>query len=211
MAPTDGELFCPARQKIDAEAGPSKGGIVVGTNAAAMSFDDGLTDRQAHPHAGVFGREEPVEKTGEMFRIDARAAVLDGAAHRLRIQKQGPDGDAAVRGCNLRHRLDGIEDQIDDDLRELDAVSHDLGQLIRELEGDSDLFQQQLMAQEAQRLIDDVIDRQQLLLGRALARHVARAFDDLGGPTRVGDHAACGPVRCLARHAPANADWTRHS
>jgi hypothetical protein len=73
-----------AREQIKTETGAAQSRIVIRTNATAMSFENGLTDGQTHPHAGIFGCEKAIEKTREMLRIDARAAVLDAAAHRLR-------------------------------------------------------------------------------------------------------------------------------
>src|SRR5262245_46839183 len=78
-------LFGAAREQIKAETGPAQGGIVVRTNAPAMCFDNGPTDGQTHTHAGVFGREEAIEKAREMLRINTRAAVFDAAAYPVRI------------------------------------------------------------------------------------------------------------------------------
>ena len=85
MVTSDAELLYAAREQIKTETGPAEGGIVARANAAAMSFNNGLTDGQTYAHAAVFGREEAIEKTREMLRIDTRAAVLDAAAHRHRV------------------------------------------------------------------------------------------------------------------------------
>ena len=69
-----------AREQIKTEMRPSQAGIVARANAATMGFDNGLTNCQTHAHAGVFGREEAIEKMGEMFRINTCAAVFDAAA-----------------------------------------------------------------------------------------------------------------------------------
>jgi tRNA(Arg) A34 adenosine deaminase TadA len=66
-------LLRAARGQIKTETGPAEGGVVARTNTAAMGFDNGLTDGQAHAHAGIFGRKEAIEKKREMFRIDTRA------------------------------------------------------------------------------------------------------------------------------------------
>src|SRR5215472_11946694 len=122
-------LCCAARRQIETKARPAEGGLVVRTKAAAVSFDNRPTDGQTHAQAGIFGREELVEKTREMFRIDARAAVLDGAAHRPRVREHCSDGDTAPGRRKLRHCLDCIDGQVDNDLLELNAVSRDLREL----------------------------------------------------------------------------------
>ena len=149
IAMTDWGLCRAARRQIETEAGSVEGGIVVRTKAAAVSFDNGPTDGQTHAQASIFGREELVEKTREMFRIDARAAVLDGAAHRPRVRKHCSDGDAALRRRKLRHRLDCIDGQVDNDLLKLNSVSRNLRALGRKIKGHDDPFGLQLMTQEA--------------------------------------------------------------
>jgi hypothetical protein len=71
------DVLCTGRAQINTETGPAQGGIIVRTNAAAMSFDNRLTDGQTHAHSGVFGREEAIEKKREMLRINTWAAVLE--------------------------------------------------------------------------------------------------------------------------------------
>ena len=78
-------LSCTRREQIKSDARAAQRGIVVRANAAAMSFDDRPTHRQTHAHAAVFGREEAIEKTRAMLRIDTRPAVLDAAGHRLGV------------------------------------------------------------------------------------------------------------------------------
>src|ERR1700760_1206290 len=74
-----------ARGQIKTEAGPTQGGIVARANAAAVGFDNGLANCQTQAHTAVFGREEGIEDTGELIRIDTQAAVLDAAAYGLGV------------------------------------------------------------------------------------------------------------------------------
>ena len=48
-----------------------------------------------------------------------------------------------------------------------------------------------LVTEEQQRLADDVVERQQRLLGHAPGRHGTNAANDFGCPPRIGDHALC--------------------
>jgi hypothetical protein len=45
--------------------------------AAAVAFDESSTDRQAHPHAGGFGRKERIKYTILIFSVYSRPGVLD--------------------------------------------------------------------------------------------------------------------------------------
>jgi hypothetical protein len=123
--------LCVGGEQAKTEPGSAQGGIIVRTKTAAVRFDDRLTYSQAHTHSGVFGRKEAIEKTREMLGINTRAAILDAAVHPLRAREHSSERNSAVRWRNLRHRLDRIHGQVDDDLLELSAVPDYLGKLPR--------------------------------------------------------------------------------
>jgi hypothetical protein len=125
------ELLCIGGEQAKTETGSAQGRIIVRTNTAAMSFDDRLTYSQTHAHSGVFGRKEAIEKTREVLGINTRAAVLDAAVHPLRVREHSSERNYAARWRNLRHRLDRVHGQVDDDLLELSAVPDNLGKLRR--------------------------------------------------------------------------------
>src|SRR4029077_15948501 len=79
-------LFCLERVQIKTETRPTQGGIVVGANTAAMCFDNGSTDRQTQTHAGVFGREEVIKQMRQVYRINPRTAIFNGATHSPRVR-----------------------------------------------------------------------------------------------------------------------------
>jgi hypothetical protein len=124
--------------------------VAVGTNAAAMCFDSGATDCQAQAQAGVLGREEAIEKTREMLRANTRTAVLDSAAHDVRVLEHRSDGNAVIGSLKLRCCLKRIDDQIDNHLLELSAVAGVLWKPTCHIEGHDDSLQLQLMTKEAQ-------------------------------------------------------------
>jgi len=107
-------LLYAAREQIKTETSPTQGGLIARAIASTMSFDNGLTNSQTYAHAGLFCCEEAIEKMGEMFRINTRAAVFNAAAHRLRVREHSSDRDSAVRGLVPRLWLHRIDGQIDD-------------------------------------------------------------------------------------------------
>ena len=68
------------RGQCEAETSAAMGRFVVGSNVSTMRFNDGTRNAQAQSHARVLGREETVEELIEMLRLDAGAAVFEGAA-----------------------------------------------------------------------------------------------------------------------------------
>src|SRR5687768_3926553 len=101
----------------------------LGPDPAAVAEDDGVADRQAQPHTGGLGADERLEQMLGDFPGDAGAAVLDrhadmpvGAA--ARADPQAADGA-------LRYRLDGVADEVDQHLLDLDPVDqYHVGQRI---------------------------------------------------------------------------------
>ena len=107
------------------------GAKAFGVDAAAMRFDDGPADRQSHAHAGLLGREKAFEQPAGMFGGDAGTVVLHGAAQGRGVLCGGGDDDPAMVASRLRHRLHGVDGQIDDHLLELGAVAEARVQLPR--------------------------------------------------------------------------------
>ena len=62
-----------------------------------------------------------------LVRLDARSAILDEHLEVLRLIA-GPDHEQPLP-LDSPHRLDGVENQVDDHLLELDAVADDIGPL----------------------------------------------------------------------------------
>jgi hypothetical protein len=83
-----------ACRQLDDKSGPAEGRFVVGSNDPIMRFNDRLSDRQAQSHAGLLGRKKAVEQTRQMLSVDAGAAILDEAAHRLRVDLLRSNGSS---------------------------------------------------------------------------------------------------------------------
>src|SRR5262247_464404 len=90
-------------------------------DSTAVALDNGSADGEAHPHSGGFGREHRLENAVEIGVINSRSRVFNrymndvwpGCFRRY----------AQHAALNRMHRLDGIGDEIQDDLLQLDIVS----------------------------------------------------------------------------------------
>ena len=142
-----------------------------------MRLDDGPADRQAEPHALALGRDEGLEKLCRDLRRETAAGVGDAYFH----------GAVVVRACSdleftalagLDHDLDGIADQVDQNLLDLDAVRQNRVGIGSEPEGYGDTVLPG--ADQGQRA--GVLDQ----LGQALGAAVAVATGhELTQPARM--------------------------
>ena len=89
---------------------------------AAMSIDDGPADRQAHPDAARLCRVESRENALEMFRINARPGIAHGHQKATCLGSRGADRQLSYPCLDRAHCLDRIEDQVQDDLLQLNAI-----------------------------------------------------------------------------------------
>ncbi len=81
-----------------------------------MGFDDRAADREAHAHALRLGRVEWLEQTRETFLAQPGAGVLHPEAHLVRFRLAGSDVHLSGAVSNRTHCLDGVENEIEDDL-----------------------------------------------------------------------------------------------
>ena len=91
--------------------------VAFGFDEPSVLGDHLVSDRQSESRAGFLGGEERVEDPVQVFRVDAGALVLDGDDH--------PAIMLVNRYFNLtaaRHRLDGVDDQVQQHLLELFGV-----------------------------------------------------------------------------------------
>ncbi|MNT69272.1 hypothetical protein D3C72_2075800 [compost metagenome] len=93
----------------------------------------------------------------------------------------GKDPHRLVAAVFLGHGVDGILDQIDDHLFQLDAVRHHLRQAFRQIGGDDHLARGQLVLGQVQRAAQRVVDVQRRHFRLLAAGQLAQAADDLAG------------------------------
>ena len=164
-------------------------GFVVRRDAPAMGFDDRAADGQTHAHAVWLGREEAVEQAVEVLRDDSRAAVLDGAAQCHGMRHGGPDGDPALCASRLLHGLYGVDDEVDNHLLELDAVSQHLRHSRSEVARYRDAARLDFVMEKHKSSINEFVKRRERMFGRSPNRHPANAADNVCGTTCIGNDA----------------------
>ena len=90
-----------------------------------MALDDHPANRQSQPHAVGFCRNERIEDVGQPPRIDSRPAIFHLNDNRAVAVARGPQLQQAATVLERGHGLDGVADQIDENLLQLTAVAHD--------------------------------------------------------------------------------------
>jgi len=90
----------------DSECRPAAG-VVVGADGSAMSVDDSLCDRKAHPEAMRLGCHEWSEQRGDDFRTQARSSVADRDFH-ARGRGGASYRDVPPLGGHRRQCVDGV-------------------------------------------------------------------------------------------------------
>jgi hypothetical protein len=80
-----------ACRQLDDKSGPAEGRFVVGSNDPIMRFNDRLSDRQAQSMPVSLVVKKLSNRRGS---VDAGAAILDEAAHRLRVDLLRSNGSS---------------------------------------------------------------------------------------------------------------------
>src|SRR6185437_2492833 len=86
-------------------------------DASAMRLDDGLADGETYAHAFFLGGEKWLKESLCRLRCDPRPGIRHRNAHKARFSRRG-DGDVPAS----LHRIDGVADQIEQHLLDLDFV-----------------------------------------------------------------------------------------
>jgi len=107
--------------------------IRLGPQAALVSLDDRPADRQADTHAVDLGREERVEQLVHAVAVEAHAGVPHRQADPVAILVPGTDHDLSRAAVNADHGIRSVAEQIEDDLLQLDPISVDGRQVLRQL------------------------------------------------------------------------------
>jgi len=88
-------------------------------DCATMSLNEGLADCQPQSNPLCLSGEERLEHLPHVLLRDAHPGVGEGNCHSLRTCKFRLDSQLAALG----HRLDGVEDEVSEDLTELNGIS----------------------------------------------------------------------------------------
>lgn len=131
-----------------------------------MRDDDRTAYRQSDTEAARLGRVEGFEQPREALRRQAWSRIRDRYAYALGIRSRGLDQQLALAPRCLAHGLDRVQDQVERDLLQLDAIADDLGQTIGEYRLDRHIVPRRFSLREFDDLADDVVDRQRIPFGR---------------------------------------------
>ena len=136
-----------------------------------MGFDNGAANGQSHPHPLRFGGVKRLEDAFDIFRGDTRPRIFDG--------NQYAGGFLSFR-CYLQHavpishgvhRINSVDEQIQDDLLELYTVSHDFGQGCAQTSLNQNTSLSKIDAQELQNLLDQSVGIERDPFVVALRKH----------------------------------------
>src|SRR5258706_15905542 len=150
---------------------------------AAMSLDDRLTDRQAHPHPGLFRRHEGLEQAAGYIFGQTGTVIRNRTFHEISLG--GRRRNDQHRSCRCMHRLDGIADEIYEHLLDLNLVDRDSSQRRIEFEIDFDISLSGADQAESNRLLHDFVEAFARAHGLPLLDEIAQAPDDLAGASRL--------------------------
>jgi len=138
-----------------------------------MGFDDGATDREADSHASSLRRVEGVKESLRIVWTEAHAGILNGQAHTIAVVVFGPDQELPRTILDGAHRFRGVQEQVQHHLLQLDAVTGNRGQMAGQIRRYRNPASVDFVSREQEDLANDLINIQQLPLGRRSARESA--------------------------------------
>src|SRR5689334_11025752 len=89
-----------------------------------MGFDNRPRDRQSHPHAALLCCKKRFKDLLQTIRLDSLTCIRNREL-RLVLEEICPDRNSAIAAMRCCKRVDGIGDQVKNDLLQLNAVTLD--------------------------------------------------------------------------------------
>src|SRR5258708_30229939 len=87
-----------------------------------MGMDDGPANRKSHPHSARLRGVESLENALEMFRINARPRIAHCHENATGLVLLGADQQLAWPRLDRAHGFYRLQDQLQDDLLQLNAI-----------------------------------------------------------------------------------------
>src|SRR5882724_2810380 len=100
---------------------------------ATMPLDDAAADRKADPHPRALRCVERLEELFGLLRVDTDSRVDNRQPHGVIVLQLRPHQDLPCTIGDALHRVRCIEEQIEDDLLKLNAITVDVRKVVREL------------------------------------------------------------------------------
>jgi hypothetical protein len=111
-----------------------------------MMLDYGAADGQADPHPAALGRIERFEQSIGAFPIEADSGIFHGQAYMVVCVSFRFDYQLPSAIVDIAHRSRCVQEQVENDLLKLDAISGDRRKVVGEL-----LLQNHLVSPEFSR------------------------------------------------------------
>src|ERR1700741_3799759 len=135
---------------------------------SSVGFDDRAADREPHAHPFGLGREEGGEEAVEVRRGPPGTRIRHFDEYLVRRASAGGHVQLARSVVYLVHRLDRVEDQIQDHLLELDAIRRNGRHLVRQVRTQPDSASSQLVLREGDDFADCLVHVDAVLARRHL-------------------------------------------
>src|SRR5438876_2164246 len=168
----------PDQRKIKIE-GRSFVGRALHANLASVLLDNPISHRKPQTGAAFltilgrsFGGEERIVNALNMLLRDSAAGVGDDNAHSVAIRSQNS------QRAPVRHRIFGIEEEIQEHLLQSAIISLDRRQVLRKLIPYTNFRRLELVLKQAQGVEDDAIDINLSELSAAGAGEVQQIIHD---------------------------------
>src|ERR1700748_1036867 len=143
-----------------------------------MRFDNRPADRQPQPQTTRFRGVERLEHALNRRRREAWTRIPDLDRHAIRFVTAADEQFPFVF-ADVAHRFDGIDDQVKQYLLQLDSISLDMWQALRQLRPHQDAVVCDLGAGESNHLQDGIVDRYGVPSWGRLLDECADSPDDL--------------------------------
>src|ERR1700730_5574881 len=184
MALSDGiaqilRAYAPQREAKDGPAGR----IALRTDLSAVGLYNGAGDRQAHAHAVALGGDEGLKQLRRHFRCYPAAGVRHADGDHV-VVSLGRKYDE-LSFFRVLHCLDGIAQQIEQDLLDLHLIGQHKIDCRVELKSHADALILGAYERERARLLDELLDAFDPTLALAARHEIAQAADDLSGAQRL--------------------------
>src|SRR5712671_1378585 len=128
-----------------------------GPKPTIMGFDNRATNRQPHSHSPAFRRNERVEDTLDIFRIDTSSGVLH-RDHYTGFTRFGFHSQHSWSISHGIHCFGCIHDQVENDLLQLNTIAGYLRDGGKKFGVNRNLVTVQLISQEHHDFTNEVID-----------------------------------------------------
>src|SRR5580704_13902240 len=98
-----------------------------------MTLDDGSTDGKADPHTATLSGIECFEESARSLRFETHPRILHGLAHTIIFVSFSSDHQLPRTIVDAAHRVQGVPEQVQDDLLKLDTIACDAWEVVGKL------------------------------------------------------------------------------